>query len=75
MPLSAAIQQPAGAFLIDRYQQCTRLLRFMIHSLLRFVDEHTFAWYALCVATGLLVRLAMVHGDLALFFSIRFFPL
>jgi len=43
----------------------------MISSFLRFVDEHTALWYALCVATGLLIRLAMVHGDLALFFSFR----
>jgi hypothetical protein len=43
-----------------------------MRSFLRFANEHTILWYALCASTGLLARYAMVHGDMSLFFSFPF---
>ena len=34
---------------------------------LRFVDNNTLGFYAICVALGLTIRFAMVHGDWGLF--------
>jgi hypothetical protein len=46
-----------------------------MRSITDFIDQHPITYIGACCAAGLLLRLAMCHGDLHRFCSITWIPL